>query len=305
MELRQLRYFVALAEDLHFGRAAKRVGLTQPPLSQAIKKLEADLGVRLFERTRRCVALTHAGAEFLEEARLVLARAAQAVDRAQRADRGEVGRLVVGFLPVTAYTLLPLLLRDFVARFPGVKLDLCELGLPQQFEALRRGDIEVGLLRPPVADAELAWEVIFEEQYILALPASHSLRALSRVPAKRLAREPFVSFPHLPGLVSRDLVTGFCLRAGFTPRVVQEALQMQTVIGLVSAGIGVALVPDSARMIGLPGVVYRPLRERTPFARIALAWRRADGSPVLAGFVETARRAAKQYALSKGKPCKG
>jgi DNA-binding transcriptional LysR family regulator len=294
MELRQLRYFATLAEELHFGRAAKRLSLTQPPLSQAILNLERELGVRLLERTRRRVALTQAGRAFLEEAQQTLVRAERAADQARRAGRGEVGRLAVGFLANTAYTLLPLVLRDFRSGFPGVTLDLRELNIPQQLEALRRGDIDVGLLRPPVADAELAADTILEEPFVLALPAAHALCALKRVPAKRLAQESFVMFPRTAGFVFHDLILGFCLRAGFTPRVAQAVNQTHAVIGLVSAGIGVALVPASAQKIGLAGVAYRPLREATPLARVAIARRRADGSPVVAAFLETARRVAAQ-----------
>lgn len=300
MELRALRYFTALAEELHFGRAARRLSITQPPLSQAIGKLERELGVRLFERTRRRVALTLAGATFLEEARATLARAAQAVELAQRAQRGEVGRLAVGYLAATAFTLLPLVLRDFSRGFPGVKLDLRELTIPQQHAALLRGDIDVAILRPPVSEAELASETILAEPFVLALPARHPLRALRRVPAKRLAGEPFVMFPRQPGLVNHDLVMDFCLRAGFTPRVAQEAYQTHTVVGLVSAGIGIALVPASTQKIGLAGVTYRKLRETTPLSRTALAWRRADLSPAVAAFLEVARRVAKQVNSAAG-----
>ena len=294
MELRQLRYFCILAEELHFGRAAKRLALTQPPLSQAIAGLERELGVRLFDRTRRRVGLTHAGGAFLEEARATLARAAQAVELAQRAERGEVGRLAVGYLAATAFTLLPLVLRDFGRAFPGVKLDLRELTIPQQHAALLKGDIDLAILRPPVDEAELASEVIMSERFVVALPASHPLCALRKVPAQRLAREPFVMFPRQPGLVNHDLVMGFCLRAGFTPRVAQEANQTHTVVGLVSAGIGVALVPESTQRIGLAGVVYRPLRERTPLSRTAVAWRRGERSPTLLAFLDVARSVAKQ-----------
>ena len=294
MELRSLRYFVTLADELHFGRAAKRLSMTQPPLSQSISGLERELGVRLFERTRRKVALTHAGAAFLDEARATLARATQAVETARRAERGEVGRLSVGYLAASAYSLLPLVLRDFARGFPGVKLELRELTLPQQFEALLRGDIDVALLRPPVAAAELASESVLSERFVLALPARHPLCALRRVPARRLAAEPFVMFPRQPGLVFHDLVMDFCLRTGFTPRVAQEANQTHTVVGLVSAGIGVALVPASTQKIGLVGVAYRPLREATPYARTAVAWRRADSSPVITAFLDVARRVAKQ-----------
>jgi DNA-binding transcriptional LysR family regulator len=294
MELRALRYFVTVAEELHFGRAARRLSMTQPPLSQAISGLERELGVRLLERTRRKVALTHSGAAFLGEARATLARAAQAVEAAQRAERGEVGRLAVGYIAATAFTLLPLVLRDFSRSFPDVKLELREFTLPQQFEALRRGEIHVALLRPPVADAELASETILQEPFALALPAGHPLAALRRVPARRLAAEPFVMFPRLPGLVFHDLIMDFCLRTGFAPRVAQEANQTHTVVGLVSAGIGVALVPASTQRIGLAGVVYRPLREKTPSSRTAVAWRRLDSSPAVKSFLDVARRVAKQ-----------
>lgn len=293
MELRQLRYFVTLADELHFGRAAKRLGLTQPPLSQAILNLERDLGVRLFDRTRRSVALTHAGKAFQEEARQTLARADRAVDHAQRAARGEVGRLAVGFLANTAYTLLPLVLRDFASGFPGVTLDLRELTIPQQLEALRRENIDVGLLRPPVTDADLAAETILEEPFVLALPAAHALCAMRRVPLQRLAGESFVMFPRTAGFVFHDLIMGFCQRAGFAPRVAQEVNQTHAMIGLVSAGLGVALVPASAQKIALAGVEYRSLRESTPLAQVGVAWRRADTSPVVAAFLQVARRAAR------------
>lgn len=302
MELRALRYFSVLAEELHFGRAARRLAITQPPLSHAIAKLEAELEVRLFARTRRQVRLTHAGAVFLAEARATLARAAQGVELAQRAQRGEVGRLAVGYLAATAYTLLPLVLRDFRRRFPGVKLELRELTIPQQLAALLQGDIEVGLLRPPVRDAELDSQTILAEPFVLALPSRHPLCILRRVPAKRLAGEPFVMFPRQPGLVFHDLVMGFCLRNGFTPRVAQEANQTHTVIGLVSAGVGVALVPASTQKIGLAGVTYRALREATPESRTAVAWRRADASPVVAAFLDVARRAAKPLHSSAEEP---
>jgi len=292
MELRQLRYFVTLAGELHFGRAAKRLALTQPPLTQAIQKLERELGVRLFERTQRRVALTHAGKAFLDEARHTLARADGAVERARRASRGEVGRLAVGFLANTAYTLLPLVLRDFVRGYPGVTLDLRELTIPQQLDALRRENIDVGLMRPPLVDAELVSETILEERFVLALPSAHPLCAMRRVPVRRLAGESFVMFPRTAGFVFHDLIMGFCQRAGFAPRVAQEVNQTHAVIGLVSAGLGVALVPASAQKIALAGVEYRPLHESTPLAQVSVAWRRADSSPVVAAFLQVARRAA-------------
>jgi len=278
MELRTLRYFATLAEELHFGRAAQRLAITQPPLSLAIRGLEEELGVVLFARTRRQVALTHAGAAFLEQARSVLARASEAVQVARAADRGEVGRLAIGYMSASIFTLLPSVLRDFAARHPGVRLDLRELTLPQQLAALRAGDIHVGFMRPPITDAELTDALLLEEPLRVALPSGHPLAQSRRVRSARLAGEPFVMFQRSPGLVLHDLVLGFCLRQGFSPRVAQEASQTHAVIGLVSAGIGVALVPASAEAIRLRGVEFRPLAERSP--------------PV----VETARRAARATA---------
>lgn len=295
MELRKLRHFVVLAEELHFGRAAARLAMTQPPLSISIRALEEELGVRLFERTRRRVALSHAGSAFLAEARGLLARADQAVEQVRAADRGEVGRLAVGFMAATTYTVLPLVLRDFAVRFPGVRLDLRELTIPQQFEALERGDIQVGLVRTPVPDPHLEAEVIVEEPLVVALPTGHRLASRARVPARRLADEPFIAFQRGSGLVLHDLVTRFCIGAGFTPRVVQEANQTHVVVGLVSAGIGVAIVPGSAQNIRLRGVLYRPLAEQTPPVHTALAWRRGDRSPVVGSFRHIAREAGERY----------
>jgi DNA-binding transcriptional LysR family regulator len=298
MELRKLRHFVVLAEELHFGRAAERLAMTQPPLSISIRALEEELGVRLFERTRRRVALTHAGAAFVAEARGLLARANQAVEQVRAADRGEVGHLTVGFMAASAYTVLPLVLRDFAARFPGVRLDLRELTLPQQFAALRRAEIHVGLVRPPVSDADLEEEVILEEPLVLALPTGHRLASRARISVKALADERFVMFQRGPGLVLHDLVMRFCIGAGFTPRVVQEASQTHVVVGLVSAGIGVAIVPGSAHNIRLRGVLYRPMIERTPPVHTALAWRRGDRSPVVESFRGIAREVGERYAAA-------
>ncbi len=294
MELRRLRYFVVLADELHFGRAAQRLHITQPPLSTAIQALERELGVRLFDRTRRRVALTHAGAAFLEQARTLLARADDAAELARAAQRGAVGRLVVGFMSASVYTLLPLTLRDFAARHAAVKLDLRELPMPQQVAALRRGDLDVGLLRPPVLDPELECETLLREPLVVALPRRHRLGAEPRIRARQLAQEPFVMFQRAPGLVLHDLVFGFCMQCGFTPRVAQEATQTHAVVGLVSAGIGVALVPASAQNARLAGVEFRPLAERSPAVETVLAWRRDDASPIVGAFRRTARAVAKR-----------
>jgi DNA-binding transcriptional LysR family regulator len=292
MELRTLRYFVVLADELHFGRAAQRLAITQPPLSLAIQRLEDEMGVTLLARTRRRVALTHAGSTFLEQARAILARADEAVQLARAADRGDVGRLTIGFMSASIFTLLPAVLREFAARHPGVRLDLRELTLPQQIAALRTGNLDVGFVRPPVTDAELTATPLLEEPLRVALPAGHPLTAAKRVRARLLAQQPFVMFQRSPGLVLHDLVLGFCLQQGFAPRVAQEASQTHAVVGLVSAGIGVALVPASAEAIRLRGVEFRPLAEKSPPVGTCLAWRRGDASPALRAFTATAQRVA-------------
>jgi DNA-binding transcriptional LysR family regulator len=296
MELRTLRYFATLAEELHFGRAAQRLAITQPPLSLAIRGLEDELGVQLFARTRRQVSLTYAGAAFLEQARDILSRADAAVELARAADRGAIGRLAIGFMSASIYTLLPAVLREFTSGHPGVHLELRELTLPQQAAALRRRDIHIGFVRPPVTDADLIVETILDEPLVVALPSGHPLAARQRISARRLAGERFVMFQRAPGLVLHHFVLGFCLQQGFTPNVAQEASQTHAVVGLVSAGIGVALVPASAQEIGMRGVEFRRLVEKSPSVGTALAWRRDDRSPVLEAFVQTARRVAKRRA---------
>ena len=293
MELRTLRYFVTLAEELHFGRASQRLAMTQPPLSQAIRGLEEELGVTLFARTRRSVALTHAGDTLLEQARDLLARASEAVQLTQAANRGEVGRLTIGFMSASIFTLMPAVLREYAARHPRVRLDLRELTLPQQMAALRSGAIHAGFVRPPVTDAELASALLLEEPLLVALPSGHALAASARIGAAQLADAPFVMFQRSPGLVLHDHVLRFCLQHGFNPHVVQEASQTHAVVGLVSAGIGVALVPASAREIRLRGVEFRPLAEKSPPVGTCLAWRRDDDSPVLAAFIASARKVAR------------
>jgi DNA-binding transcriptional LysR family regulator len=238
--------------------------------------------------------LTYAGATFLEQARDILARAGAAVDLARAADRGAVGRLAIGFMTASIYTLLPPVVREFAAGYPGVRLELRELTLPQQATALRRRDIDVGFVRPPVTDAELIAEPLLDEPLVVALPSGHPLAARRRIAGRRLAGERFVMFQRAPGLVLHDLVLGFCLQQGFTPNVTQEASQTHAVVGLVSAGIGVALVPASAQEIRLRGVEFRRLAEKSPAVRTALAWRRDDSSPVLEAFFKTARQVARR-----------
>ncbi|MFD1557909.1 LysR family transcriptional regulator [Paraburkholderia silviterrae] len=300
-DLRQLRYFVAVAEEQHFGRAAARLSMTQPPLSQAIRALEETLGVELFARTRRSVELTAVGADLLPEVRRLLAAAEALRPLAQSLARGEAGVLALAFVSTADYGLLPLLLRDFGARHPRVRLQLAEATSDVQIDELVAGRIDAGLVIAPVPPrhaAQLAYLPIAREPLVVAMPAELSARAgglceqdwcETPVSLADLADVPLVVFPrHLaPGF--HDTIMDCYGAAGLAPRVGQEAIQMQTIVSLVSAGMGIALVPQSLRHLRRTGVVYRPLAETAPTIETGLVWRAAEVSPVLAAFIEIVR----------------
>jgi DNA-binding transcriptional LysR family regulator len=297
MELRHLRYFVTLAEELHFGRAARRLHLSQPPLSMQIKSLEAEIGTQLLARTRRHVELTTAGSVFLREAREILSRVEQATVAARRAGRGEIGELAVGFVTIADYNVLPRVLSEFRAHHPAVRLTLREATTDAQLRDLAAQRIDLGFVLAPIQDDGLATRPLLSEPLVAALPQGDALaRGRAALPLSRLADLPFILFPrHMaPGLY--DDVVGFCRRAGFIPRIEQEAVQMQTIISLVSAGLGVALIPASMRNLGRSGVVYRALREKSPRTELLVAWRKGDNAPALHRFVECIERVVKQTA---------
>ncbi len=299
MELRRLRYFVTVAEELHFGRAAQKLHMSQPPLSIQIRALEDEIGVMLLNRTQRHVALTHAGNAFLQEARRILAQVEQAVLTARRASRGEIGELAVGFISVADYNVLPSVLREFRRRFPLVNLTLRESTTDVQLQDLIEGRIDVGFALPPVNAPGIESVPVLREPLIAALPQRHPLAARSgKIALSALADSPFILFPRrmAPGLY--DATVSFCRSAGFSPRVEQEAIQMQTIVSLVSAELGVALIPESLKNLQRTGVVYRALRERSPTTEIHLAWRGGDDLPALKHFLDLARRSMPRSALA-------
>ena len=284
MEQRHLRYFVAVAEELHFGRAAKRLHLSQPPLSQQIRGLEREIGVELFRRTQRRVELTPAGAAFLPHARRVLAGAEEAAMAARRAARGESGCLTVGFIHAASYELLPGILRRFTRRAPGIEVRLQEMTGTEQIPALLDGRIDIAFLRPPVANAAIRTRVIVREPLVAALPRRHRLAGRLAIGLRELSGERFVMYA--PGRSPlHGQVLSACLTAGFTPDVVQQAMHIMTLIGLVRSGVGVALLPRSASAVRMEGIVYRPLRYRGPRAETALGWRQGDVTPVTQAFL--------------------
>ena len=292
MELRHLRYFVAVAEELHFGRAAARLHIAQPPLSQQIRQLEADLGVRLFERTRRRVALTHAGAVYLAEVRRLLAELDAAGERALLAQQGEVGLLALGFVGTASYAVLPGILRAYRARYPGVEVTLHELNSAEQQAALERGQIDAGLVRLAGRSPSLAHEVLRREPFVVALPDGHPLAAAPALALADLAGERFVLHPRGGSAGFYEQIVAACRQQGFTPTVVQEATEMLTLVGLVAAGLGISLVPASVAQLHTAGVVYRPLRDAALTAELVLIWRAEDRSPLVEAFRAVAQDTA-------------
>lgn len=302
-DLRQWRYFVAVADERHFGRAAERLSMTQPPLSQAIRALEDALGVALFARTKRSVELTAVGAALLPDVRRLIAAADALPPLAQSLARGEAGSLALAFVSTADYGLLPQLLREFGARYPHVRLQLAEATSDVQIEELVAGRIDAGLVIPPVPPrhaASLSYLPVLREPLIVAMPAE-AADAAADAPVRiaDIASLPLVIFPRrlAPGFY--DIITGCYGAAGVTPRIGQEAIQMQTIVSLVSAGMGVALVPQSLRNLRRTGVVYRALADPAPVVETGLVWRTDDVSPVLAGFIDVVRGAARRASPSR------
>ncbi|MFI7388880.1 LysR substrate-binding domain-containing protein [Streptomyces sp. NPDC049813] len=282
MELKHLTGFIAVAEELHFGRAAERLHIAQSPLSQQIRLLERDLGVRLFDRTTRSVRLTPAGHSLVEPARRLLADASAVRRTVRAAHLGEAGRVTVGFGGASSYAALPLLTRAVTSRHPGIELVL--VGQTYTGEALRRvadGTLDVGFMALPVRRGITA-RVVRRERLVLALPDSHPLAALDEVPVRELAGEPVVTFPLSRESAVREAMAQACHDAGFAPRIAQEAPDSYTLLALVAAGVGVAVVVDSARSIHLEHVVFRPLTgDGVPVLPIALGWRAGNASAAL------------------------
>lgn len=289
MELRQLRYFVAVAEELHFRRAAARLHISQPPLSQQISQLEDELGCRLLNRTRRSVELTPAGETFLRDARAMLGELEAAVATARRVDAGQAGLLRVSFVGSALLSIVPGIIQRFRRGRPEVEIELRERSTLAQLRALSVGVVDVGLVRPPIEpDDALHTEVVMRERTVAAIPAGHPLARLARVPLKRLAAEPLVLFPREQAPGFHDLLTGRLAATGTSPHVVQYAPEMLTIIGLVAAGIGVSPVPASVARLGLEGVTYRPL-VGAPATELVAVTRANETSPLIEAFVADAR----------------
>ncbi|MFJ3272742.1 MULTISPECIES: LysR family transcriptional regulator [unclassified Streptomyces] len=288
LPLPQLHAFTVLAEELHFGHAAARLGIAQPPLSQQIRRLEDKVGHALFTREPGRVTLTPAGRELLPAARRALTDLADGLSAARAVGSGRAGRLRIGFAASLALTVLPGMLRTFRDRHPDVHLDIHEMTTVPQVAALHDNTIDIGLLREPSAgETELALKTVLTEPFVAVLPAAHPLAAQRTVRLGQLADSPFVLLPREVGPQLHDRITGLCTAAGFTPRVTQRAVEWQTVCALVETGLGVSLAPASIRRIRLKGVAFRRIDPDDARTRVAVAWRKDDPNPLVARLLAT------------------
>ncbi|MEN3121528.1 LysR substrate-binding domain-containing protein [Janibacter sp. LM] len=287
MELKHLRAFLIVAEELHFSRAAERLHMAQPPLSHLIKQLEADLGCMLFERTTRRVRLTSAGEVYREHVEVALADLDRAREAALMALGGDRGRIVVGLTGITTGLLLPQLARAYRLRYPNVQLDL----RPEPFsganeEALLDRRIDVAFLRHRVSTSALTGRLIAKEALVAAVPAHHPLAQASNISIADLADENFVAYPPGQGSSLRGVFFSACSDAGFRPRIIQEVKDTQMMASLVSAEVGVAVLPDSVARFNIEGVTFRPLAESAHHLPVYLAWRSEEPSPALQRLLE-------------------
>jgi DNA-binding transcriptional LysR family regulator len=283
-DLTHARGFVAVAEELHFGRAAARLNLTQSPLSRQIQALEQALGVELLQRTSRSVRLTEAGRAFLAEAYRVLEAAEAAERQTRRVARGEAGLVRIGFTSAAVYRALPLVVARLRAELPEVDLVLQEMVTADQLEVLAARRIDLGLLRPPAGlpaeAADIAFSVLLRERLLLAVPRAHSLATGGRPELRDLDGQDFITWTPRGGSYFLDLLGALFRGAGVAPRPRQRVDGMHAMLALVGAGIGVALVPEAARTIRMANVILRPIRlPANVAAELSLAWRRSDDAP--------------------------
>ncbi|CUA98799.1 LysR family transcriptional regulator [Thiomonas bhubaneswarensis] len=297
MELRQLRYFVAIAEQGSFSRAAERLHVSQPPLSTQIKALEDEIGVQLLARSNRGVVLTTAGAAFLEDIRSLLGQLEHAVERTRSIENGDAGTLSIGFVSIADFGILPPTLKSFRTRYPQVDVQLHELTTDAQIRELRAAELDLGIGLAPVDEPGLTFTSLQHEPLMLAAPTTHPiLRGEGAVDLRALAKEPFIVPPRNIGPGLYDLTLSLCQAAGFAPRITQHARQMQTVIGLVSCGMGVALVPASLRNLKRSGVQYRPLLGQPATIELGILHATQTTNPMRDNFIQTLREAAQRLA---------
>jgi len=290
IDLKQLKYFLAVAEEKSFSRAAERLHISQPPLSQQIMKLESELGVKLFARTTRTFELTVAGKALMSEASELLAKMRMTIDTIRQIDRGEVGRLRVGIVGSAMWGPIPSLLEEFQSKFPRVTWTLHELGPTAQYDALRAKQIDVGFWREPRLDEDdlkndnLRQELCFREDVCVAINEHHPLAKQDAIELFDIADEPMLTLALDKSSFPRYLIQ-CCVNAGFQPTIFQEASEPQTLLAMVGAGLGVTLIPETTSRIGWPGVVFLPIRSNPPSANLYITYTTQDDAPVVRAFL--------------------
>jgi DNA-binding transcriptional LysR family regulator len=296
MKINQLRYFLVLAEELHFVRAAARLNVSQPPLSRQIQALEHELGFALFVRGNQRVSLTEAGAALYCDVKETFAGLDRAVVRSRGVARGEAGRLVLGMTGSVSFGVMPTILERFHGKFPKIRMEILHLIKAEQVEALASRRISLGLTRSPVQTAQITSEVIHQEPFIAALHESHPLSRQKVIALEKLASDKFILYRGNSWPSVADEIVGLCADAGFNPSIDQDTGEMQTAVSLVAAGMGVTVVADCIRSLLLPRVAYRRLtvRGKTPLTSLHAAYRKDDTSPMLKTFLRLARSVGKQ-----------
>jgi DNA-binding transcriptional LysR family regulator len=292
MELRHLQSFVAVAEELHFGRAAERLHLAQSPLSRQIRELERELGAQLFERSTRTVVLTNAGEVLLKEAREILAQLDRARWMVQQAERGEVGRLHVGFVSSAAYDIVPDLFTAFRSRYPAVEIVPHHISVSEQIERLRERRLHAGIVREPASGSPLVFERLLDDSVVVALPRTHRLVQCERIPLEALENEPLIFLRRKPWPEYYDMLIGACQRAGFSPNIAYETSDLVTLIGLVATGVGIAFAPASAHELTSRVVIARPIADCRLSVGYLLARHPDETTPPLQRFLELVRESA-------------
>ncbi|WP_226502146.1 LysR family transcriptional regulator [Pseudomonas sp. MWU16-30317] len=288
MELHQLRCFVMVADELHFGRAARRLFMTQPPLSRQIQLLERSLGVTLLERSNRRVKLTIAGQHFLRDARHVLAYTEQAADSARRLERGEVGQLLLGFTAVSSYRMIPGLLECADTALPDVRVDLREMVSGAQIQALEANMLDIGFVRWSSSAADFHYQLISQEPLLVVMANEHPLAAHATIAIADLDQQPFVMYSPDEGRYFHDCIAGLFAMAGVSPRYRYYLGQTHSILGLVRAGLGVAIVPAAARHLYPGQLQFRRLRDADPMAQIYMVSRQDNDNPAVAPFIQMA-----------------
>lgn len=282
LEMNQLRCFVTVAEELHFNRAAERLNMTQPPLSRQIQMLERGMDCQLFTRTSRSVALTEAGKSFLIDAQRILRLFKAAQETARNISLGQTGVLRCGFTAVTAYRFLPMLIQQMNEHIPGCRLDLKEMVTSHQIEALDTGELDIGLLRPPVDRRHYADTLVSREKLLLAMPTGHRLSRRKLARWRDLDGEDFIMYDSVDAKYFHDLLAVFLTRKRVQPNIVQTLTQNHSILSLVRTGMGVAVVPESARILDIADVVYREFSDQqSPYAELLLVWRTHDHNPLI------------------------